>query len=88
MDLAGLSTQNEHNLAGVTVLEARSRVTQSRVYAGVGDVVTVVEALGVDPKEHFDAVPSAFGDPGRGNPRAQPQRHRRVAQVVGPPGQA
>ncbi len=88
MDLADLSTQNEHNLAGMTVLEARSRVTQGRVYAGVGDVVTVVEALGIDPEQHFDAVPGAFGDPRRGHPRAQPQRYSRVAQVVGASGQA
>ena len=88
MDPADLSTQNEHNLAGVTVLEVRSRVTKGCVYAGVGDVVTVIETLGVDPKQHFDAVPSAFGDPGRRYPRAQPQRYRRVAQVVGAPGQA
>jgi PAB1-binding protein PBP1 len=70
MDLADLSTQNEHNLAGMTVLEARSRVTQSRVYACVGDVVTVVEALGVDAEQHFDAVPGALGDPRRRHPRA------------------
>ena len=72
MDLAGLSTQNEHNLAGVTVLAARSRVTKGCVYAGVGDVVTVVKTLGVDPEQHFDAVPGAFGDPRRGYPCAQP----------------
>jgi hypothetical protein len=46
----------------------RSCTTQSRVYAGVGDVVTVVEALGVDPEQHFDAVPGALGDPRRGHP--------------------
>src|ERR1035438_4958689 len=83
MDPADLSTQNEHNLAGVTVLAARSRVTQGLVYAGVGDVVTVIETLGVDPKQHFDAVPIALVEPGRRYPRAQPKRYRRVAQVVG-----
>ena len=70
MDLADLGTQSEHDLAGVTVLEARSRVTQSRVYACVGDVVTVVEALGVDPEQYFDAVPGTLGDPRRGYPGA------------------
>ena len=49
---------------------AKSCATQRRVYAGVGDVVTVVEALGVDPEQHFDAVPGALGDPRRGHPRA------------------
>ena len=42
--------------------------TQGRVYAGVGDAVAVVEALGVDPEQHLDAVPGALGDPGRGAP--------------------
>jgi len=36
----------------------------------VDDIVTVVEALGVDPEQYFDAVPGTFGDPRRGHPRA------------------
>ena len=43
---------------------------QSRIYAGIGDVVTVIEALGIDPKQYFDTVPGALGYPRRGHPRA------------------
>ena len=64
------------------------RTMEGRVYAGVGDVVAVIEALGVDPEQHFDAVPGPLGDARRRDSRAQPQRYSRVTQVVGSPGQA
>ena len=46
----------------------RSCATQSRIYAGIGDVVAVIEALGIDPKQYFDTVPGALGYTRRGHP--------------------
>jgi hypothetical protein len=37
---------------------------------------------GLDLEQHGEAVPGAGGNPGRRNPGVQPQRHRRVPQVV------
>jgi hypothetical protein len=60
-----------------------SGIPQGGIYARVGDVLAVVEALGVDAEQDFDAVPGALGDSGRGNSGGQPERYGRVAQVVG-----
>ena len=49
----------------------------------VGGVGLPVDAVGVDLQQDRDAVPGAAGDLGRGHPGVQPQRHRRVPQVVG-----
>src|SRR5215471_11015070 len=62
---------------------ATSSIPQGCVYPSVGDVVAVVEALGVDAEQDFDAVPGPLGDAGRGHARSQPERYRCVAQVVG-----
>jgi hypothetical protein len=43
----------------------RSCAAQGRICAGIGDVVTVIEALGIDPKQYFDTVPGALGYPRR-----------------------
>ena len=58
-----------HGLVGWPVAEpcgilwdGRSAVSQGAVYAGVGGVVAVVEALGVDAEQDFDAVPRSLGD--------------------------
>jgi len=55
---------------------------------GVGDALAVggglaVDAVGVDLEQDRDAVPGAAGDLGGGHPGVQPERHRRVPQVVG-----
>jgi hypothetical protein len=47
-----------------------SGIPQGSVYARVGDVLAVIEALGIDTEQDFDAVPGPFGDPGRGTPAA------------------
>jgi hypothetical protein len=55
---------------------------------GVGDALVggfglAVDPVGVDFQQDLDAVPGAVGHLGRRHPRVQPQRHGRVAQVVG-----
>jgi hypothetical protein len=47
-----------------------SGVPQGGVYARVGDVLAVIEALGVDAEQHFDAVPRSVGHSGWGTPAA------------------
>jgi len=49
--------------------------------------VLPIDALGVDPKQHFDAVPCPFGDLGRGNSAVEPQRKAGMPQIVDPPGE-
>jgi len=51
----------------------------------VGDVLAVVEALGVDAEQDFDAVPSPLGHARCGHASSQPERYRCVAQVEGRP---
>jgi hypothetical protein len=63
-------------------------IAQSFGDALVGGVSLPVDAVGVDLEQDGDAVPGAAGDLGRGHPGVQPQRHRRVPQVAGPPGAA
>ena len=48
----------------------------------VGGISLAVDAVGVDLEQDSDAVPGAAGDLGRRHPGVQPQRHRRVPQVV------
>ncbi len=67
--------------------DGASFTLQRVVYARVGDVVAVVEALRVDAEQDFDAVPGPLGDPWRGHPGRQPERYGRVAQVIGTSGQ-
>jgi hypothetical protein len=64
-----------------------SAVPQGVVYAGVGGVVAVVEALGVDAEQDFDAVPGSLGDAGRGDSGGKPEGYSRVTQVVRASGQ-
>ena len=64
-----------------------SGAAEGSVYAGVSDVFPVVEAFGVDAEQDFDAVPGPLGDLCRGDSGVQPERYRRVAQVVGASGQ-
>ena len=45
-------------------------VPQGCVDAGVGGVLAVIEAFGVDAEQDFDAVPGPLGDPWRGTPAA------------------
>src|SRR6266516_2146991 len=61
---------------------AASSVPQGGIYACVGNVLAVVEALGVDAEQDFDAVPGPLGYAGRGHACGQPERYRCVAQVV------
>ena len=53
----------------------------------VGGISLPVDAVGVDLQQDGDAVPGPAGDLGGGHPGVQPQRHRRVPQVVGTPPQ-
>ena len=53
----------------------------------VGGIGLPVDAVGVDLQQDRDAVPGPAGDLGRGHPGVQPQRHRRVPQVVGAPAE-
>ena len=64
-----------------------SGVPQGGVDARVGDVLAVIKALGVNAEQDFDAAPGPLGDPWRGHPGCQPERYRRVAQIVGATGQ-
>jgi hypothetical protein len=48
----------------------------------VGGVGLPVDAVGVDLAQDGDAVPSAAGDLSDGHPGVEPQRHRRVLQVI------
>ena len=50
-----------------------SGISQSGVNAGVGDVLAVIAALGVDAEQDFDAVPGPLSDPGRGDSGRQPR---------------
>jgi len=50
----------------------------------VGSISLPVDAVSVDLQQDRDPVPGAAGDLGRGHPGVQPQRHRRVPQVVVP----
>jgi hypothetical protein len=49
----------------------------------IGGVCLSVDAVRVDLEQHGYAVPDAAGDLGRGHPGVQPQRHRRMPQVIG-----
>jgi hypothetical protein len=59
-------------------LEAREHLPVGCVYAHVGSLIAVIQTFGVDPKQHLDAVPGAFGDLRRGYPGVEPQRHGSV----------
>jgi hypothetical protein len=48
-----------------------------------GDLVMAWYAVGVDGEQDSHAVPGAGGDLGRGSAGGQPQRQRRVPQIVG-----
>ena len=48
----------------------------------VGGVSLPVDAVGVDLQQDGDAVPGAAGDLGGGHPGVEPQRDRRVPQVI------
>ena len=48
------------------------------VYTGIGDFLAVIEALGVDAEQHFDAVPGPLGHPGRRHPSRQPKGNCRM----------
>jgi hypothetical protein len=54
----------------------------------VGDVVLAVDAVGIDGKQHGDAVPSPPGDLGGCGPGIQPQGQGSVPQVVGAAGES
>jgi hypothetical protein len=56
--------------------ERASGIAQGGVYPGVGGVLAVIEALGVDAQQDFHAVPGPLGDPWRGHPAAS---HRDTA---------
>jgi hypothetical protein len=48
----------------------------------VGGVSLCVDAVRVDLEQHGEAVPCTAGDLGGGHPRVEPQRHRRMPQVI------
>lgn len=51
------------------------------------DLFPSVNALGVDPRQHLDAVPGPVGDLGRVDARVQPGGQAGVPQVVRSPGE-
>ena len=86
-DLTGVRAWSAGSCRGVVSRGWTSCVSQGGVYAGIGDVIAVVEAFGVDAEQDLDAVHRPLGDPGRGDPGRQPEGYGCVAQVVGPTGQ-
>lgn len=58
------------------------RLSEGVVDLSVGMVVLAVHAPGVDAEQHLNAVSGAHGDLRRGNTRVQPERDRRMPQVV------
>jgi len=54
----------------------------------VGDVVLAVDAVGVDGKEHGDAVPGPLCDLGGGGAGVQPEGQGGMPQVVGAAGKS
>ena len=64
-----------------------SGIPQRCVYPVVGDLLAVVQAFGIDAEQNFDAVPGPLGHVGGRDSRLEPQRHCRVAKVVGTPGE-
>src|SRR5215471_16989322 len=53
----------------------------------VGEVLAVIEALGVDAEQHLHAMTSSLGDVGGRYSRVEPERYRGMPQVVLPPGE-
>ena len=60
-----------------------SGVPQGGVYARVGYFLAVIEALGVDAEQDFNAMSGPLGDSWRRYPSRQPEGNGCVAQVVG-----
>jgi hypothetical protein len=50
----------------------------------VGDLTLAVDALGVDAKEDVDAVAGPLGDLGSVHASVEPERYRRMPEVVRP----
>ena len=69
--------------AGPVLRDEASGIPQRGVYAGVGGVLAVVEAFGLDAEQDFDAVPRTLGNIGGGDSCVEPEGHCRMAQVVG-----
>jgi hypothetical protein len=54
-------------------LRPSSEVPQGGIDAHVGDFVAAIDALRIDAKQDFDAVPGAFGNLSCGYPGVEPQ---------------
>lgn len=55
--------------------------------AALGYGVLVVDALGIDPEQDFDAVPCPRGYLGRWHPGIEPQLQAGMAEIVDPLGE-
>src|SRR5215471_13077095 len=53
----------------------------------LGFVLLAGDALGIDPQQDLHAVACPVGDLGRWYSSVEPYGQRRVAKVIGPPGQ-
>jgi hypothetical protein len=62
-------------------------VPERRLDALADQRVAAVEALGVDPEQDLDRVPSPLGHRGGRHAAVEPGGHGRVPQVVGRPRQ-
>jgi hypothetical protein len=59
---------------GHALRDGASGIPQGGIYARVGDALAIVQALGVDAEQDFDAVPGALGHFYGRDSCVQPQR--------------
>ena len=64
-----------------------ARPDAGRANSALGDVGLAVDALGVDPEQHVNAVPGPFGDLRGVHSGVEPHRQAGVPEVVHPAGQ-
>jgi hypothetical protein len=76
-DMSGL-VEDWFRDAGGPLWDDASGVAERGVYPGAGDVLAVVQALGVDAQQDFDAVSARAVTRGAGTPAASRVRLRRA----------
>ena len=62
---------------------SHSGLAQSATDALVGHLFVPIDAVGIHAEQHFHRVTSTAGNRGRGNASVEPQRDRRMPQVIG-----
>jgi hypothetical protein len=75
------------SLCPIRALVFSTRRHECLLDAALRLVLLTGDALGVDPQQHVHAVARPLGDLRSGHPRVEPGGYRRVAEVVGAPGQ-